>query len=213
MNNVIFLLLGWLLGLLSPVIVDGIKKHLKKKELKKSFYNELNDIKGRLICCVYQLESQYGKYDRELLKWLKSYKTNILKLIKDTYIFEHLDDLLDLDDEQLTIKLYTHKKTFSGGFFAPMIRLSFIDSNINYLSLFETEFQKQIQDIRAQIHFFNEHNSQLRYFYKMTFDENISDENHEIIRNNFKESCLDLNRISKLIIKRIECFVSQRDNK
>ena len=68
MNNILFLILGWLLGLLSPVILDWIKNRKKKKELRESFFNDLNDIRGRLIGLVYLTTSKFGNFNRELLE-------------------------------------------------------------------------------------------------------------------------------------------------
>ena len=68
MNNILFLIMGWLLGLLSPVILDWIKNRKKKKELRESFFNDLNDIRGRLIGLVYLTTSKFGNFNRELLE-------------------------------------------------------------------------------------------------------------------------------------------------
>lgn len=80
-ENILSLLLGWFLGLFSPAIVDLIRRLLNRKALKDSFFNELEDVRERLVSLVYRIGAKFGKYDRELLTWVRSNQKDTLELI------------------------------------------------------------------------------------------------------------------------------------
>ncbi len=68
-NTVLFLFLGWLLGLLSPIIVDAITKRHRNVEIRKAIISELGEARLAFAGSVYLLESRFGSYDRALLEW------------------------------------------------------------------------------------------------------------------------------------------------
>ena len=120
-----------------------------------------------------------------------------------------IDKLLELDDEQIA-NLDPYQKNFSeNSFHIPFVKLPFIDSNISYISLFHTEYQRQILDVRTQVHFLNEQIEQTRYFYKMTFDGNISDDNHAKISQNLNNTYLKIAQTSRTIITKIKNILDQ----
>ena len=198
---------GWLLGLLSPIVSDGIKKRLKKKELQESFLNDLNDLRGRLIANASLIIMKFGNLNREMLEWIQSNKHFIQEYKPGA--FERINSLLELDDRKLAELNRIQKNLGSDALFLPLLKLPFIDSNINYLSIFDTKYQKQILDIRSQLHFLNEQIEQTRYYFKMTFDSDIKGDNYEIISKNLINSYLEISIISKLIITKIENFSNQ----
>ena len=51
-EKILLLLLGWLFGLLSPAIVDAIRKYREAKELKVALWTELRELRYRLACTV-----------------------------------------------------------------------------------------------------------------------------------------------------------------
>ena len=97
-ENMLFLLLGWFLGLFSPAIVDLIRRLLNRKALKDSFFNELEDVRERLVSLVYRIGAKFGKYDRELLTWVRSNQKDTLELTNGSgeKLSEVIDKLLKL---------------------------------------------------------------------------------------------------------------------
>ncbi|GAH76864.1 unnamed protein product, partial [marine sediment metagenome] len=153
--NIFFLLLGWLLGLISPLLVDEMKKYIKKKVIKTGVLTELKEIKFRLAAIVFSINSKYRMLDRELLNWLRP----LIKESEGTYekkLLKQIERLVKLDDEQLkAIDEYTKPHTLSAMSFKKYY-LPFLDSKISDLSLFDIELQNKILEIRAQVNFFNE---------------------------------------------------------
>ena len=100
LTNVI---LGWLLGLLSIIIIDLNRDRRQKREIEKGIRIELLEIKQRIVGSVYLIASQRGKYDRDLLKWIDENYTDYI----GTYVTDNtkktLKDLIQMSDEELEL--------------------------------------------------------------------------------------------------------------
>ena len=57
--NILYLMLGWVLGIFSPFIVDEVKRHCQKRSLKKAYLLNLKmsgiDYLVRCICYAHDL--------------------------------------------------------------------------------------------------------------------------------------------------------------
>src|SRR5215510_2779259 len=107
LEKIILLILGWLIGLLSPIIVDVIRKRREAKELTVALYSELHELQYRLVNAVGLIEMRYGRPNREFFEWIKSivkeYRginspENLLKIIEDQSSFtdQQLSDVAHL---------------------------------------------------------------------------------------------------------------------
>ncbi len=188
--EVVYVILGWLFGLLGPSIVDRIKKSYTKKDLFGGIKTELSECQYSMVNYACRLGMRAGKYDREFLEWVLPYfekyqgsevesKKNLIKLIKT---------LLENEDEVLE-KIVTSDREEKKGYSLSLktIHLPFLMSKISELSLFCIELQKIIYEIISRLKLINEEiDSAIKYHY-MTFDSAISDDNHDIIRNELDE--------------------------
>src|SRR3990170_5337161 len=70
-EKILFLFLGWLLGLLSPIVVDAIRRRREIKEVKNALLSELGDLQFRLANTVWLTSIRAGQYNRSFLDWFK----------------------------------------------------------------------------------------------------------------------------------------------
>ena len=61
-----YLLVGWVLGLASSLIVDWIRKRNQKDEFKKAVVSELKGLKFVLVGIVSRLSERIEKLDKNL---------------------------------------------------------------------------------------------------------------------------------------------------
>lgn len=178
MNEMAFVILGWLLGLLSPLIVEGVRNTRRRKEIKKGIMTELIDVRFRMASVVYLTAVRFGSYDRELINWLipiyKEYqgenpKENLLKL---------LENQASLDDKKLAEIIAYGKAEPGAGLSVKKYALPYLESKVAELSLFTQNFQRLALDILANLHLFNEEIDEARFYFKLTYDSGISPENH-----------------------------------
>ena len=60
-----YLLVGWLMGLLSPLIVDSIRRRRERKEIKQALITELQELQYRLASGVFLTTQKLGECDRK----------------------------------------------------------------------------------------------------------------------------------------------------
>lgn len=100
-NTILLVFLGWLLGLLGPIIVDVIKTRHKNIEIRKAIIAELNETRLRLAIAVYQIESGFGSFDRNLLAWILPILEGYKGPNPSTSLAESIHKQLSFDDLQL----------------------------------------------------------------------------------------------------------------
>lgn len=154
-NSILLVLLGWLLGLLGPVIVDAIRRRYRNKEIRTAVLSELFEARFRLAGVVYVLESRFGTYNRQLLEWL-------LPLLEDhrgpnpsKSIAEEMRRQLTLSDDELAAIAQEQKVDPQGGLAVKTYRLAYIDSRVGNLGVFDEESRALILDVRSNIDLFN----------------------------------------------------------
>ena len=64
------LMLGWLLGLLSPGITERIRRKYRSKELRQSLIAEMRDLRYRMANVAHRVSENQGLVTDELLDWL-----------------------------------------------------------------------------------------------------------------------------------------------
>jgi hypothetical protein len=82
--EVLYILLGWLLGILSPGIINYITHQYDKKRLQRIIIGELKDLKKRLVLLPFKIRSNYGSVDEKLFLWTQEQTQNFKELESET---------------------------------------------------------------------------------------------------------------------------------
>ena len=61
--------MGWLLGLLAPVITDASRRQREKKKVAAALEAELGLLRSRLAANVYTLTLRVGDLNKETVTW------------------------------------------------------------------------------------------------------------------------------------------------
>ena len=72
LEKLAFLALGWLLGLLGPIIVDAIRRRRENALGRVAILNELRELASVLATAAFGARMRQGTADRRFLEWLKS---------------------------------------------------------------------------------------------------------------------------------------------
>ena len=67
--NALFLVLGWVLGLFSPLIVSGIERRRDRRIIGSAIRSELSELRFRLMSVAHLIAIRTGTADREFLRW------------------------------------------------------------------------------------------------------------------------------------------------
>jgi len=198
---ILSIILGWLFGILSPGIINRISNCYEKDKLQRVIIGELKDLKKRLAYVPFLINSRYGNIDKELFIWIKEQTAGSegdfakINIKNDKELTEFLDHLNS-----------SRKKDEPAFHFKKMIT-SVIDSSLMNIGILDNEFLTELLDIKFQINAFNEEIQNVNEYLKMTFDSNITDTNHQIIKKeidnkNFiiSEKAIDIvEKINRLI--------------
>src|SRR5262245_774118 len=71
MTQISYILFGWVLGLISPSIVDLIKSYFRRREIKDALRIELEDLQFRLAISSFLLLQRYGELTKDFLIWIQ----------------------------------------------------------------------------------------------------------------------------------------------
>jgi hypothetical protein len=169
------LVLGWLLGLLGPVIVDAIKRKRENKLGRTAIREELRQLQRRLAVVVLRTESHLGKLTKDRVRWtLKYLSTN-----SEDNFRNGLEKYLTWTDEFFS-EAVRHMAAPEGG----SLRLQkygtpLLDARVSALWTFDNEAQRLLLEIKTAIGFLDDAVEQSRYFNELTFKE-MSSVNHDI---------------------------------
>jgi hypothetical protein len=203
--ELLYIILGWLLGLLSPLIINQINKSYSKKELFDSIKTEIKDCQIRVILVAELLNFRFGKYDKKHLKWCLSYLQDYQGTEPTEDIIKQINRFIKYNDEDLknAIALKRQEKKESN-LNLKKFHLPFLDSKISEISFFSIELQNIIYEIISKLQMINEEiDLGVRYFY-MTFDSSISPENHNIIKNNLIKNYITLKPQLVILVKKMD---------
>ena len=198
------LILGWLLGLLSPAITDAIRRARENGQSAKAIDSELKDLGYRLATASYAVRSNLGIHDRGALDaYLKVLKSDPTR-DETANIVPAVELLLGMSDEQLS-QSNKHLKLNQGAvpilqkFSAPLL-----DSRISAIWSFDNRYQQDLLSVRTHLSFLNDIVDRSRTCHDFTFAE-LSKENHELINQNYIFLCNDYaarcDIIAKIIYK------------
>jgi hypothetical protein len=114
-EKILLVFAGWILGLLSPIIVDLIKRQQERQEIQTALTTELQELQFRLLAMVYLIAHEKGVYDRKLLKWIQSTMVNYTGIHRDTTLLNEVESLLKLTHQELSTVAALARKKDDGG--------------------------------------------------------------------------------------------------
>jgi len=203
MKEALFIILGWLLGLLGVPIVSRIEKYYRRKDIKKAIFSELKNTEIRLAATYYKILMHLGIRDKSSLSWLKNiYEQHRADCPKD--ILEAMEKILQAPDGQFNAVTSFLKAADNMSLGLKTFSLPFTESILEHLSVFDTEFQKDIFEVRDKIGLLNEEIENAMFYFRLTFDPTCMNVNKDIIRINLKDDYTNIQKICRGIVDKIE---------
>lgn len=181
--DILYIIFGWLLGLLSQPIASRIEKYYRRNDVKTAIFSELKNLLVRLAATCMKIETHLGTKDKESLRWLKAiyeeYRIECPKKILDA-----MEKILQAPDEQFKIATQYLQAGEESGLGLRKFSLPFTDSILENLSVFDPKFQSSILEIRTQVGFLNEQVEEGIFYFRLTFDPDAMKVNSNRIKGN-----------------------------
>lgn len=205
------LLLGWTLGLLSPVITDRIRIRFRKRDFRRSVAAELRQIQERFVVCAYHLEAKCGEFNSRFIAWFvplirKYHGVLVPEEILKTYLA-----LEGKDDSELQSHAALYRSQSTGLVRLTKLHLPYMQSRVDNLHYFDSEFAQMALAILDDLGHFNQIVDMERMFFKMTY-ELQDDENRKRAYDEQRRECLYAAEIARLLADKIDGFLTVHCN-
>lgn len=199
----LLIILGWLFGLLTPIITNHNRRVRENREVSRALQVELSELKYRLACTVYRINMHNGTVSRDLLEWLKPIFKNYTGVNPFNKIQASINMQLELTDEQIKILTDHDKADSSGGLSMKKYNVPLLETKFALISSFNTTLQNQLIELRTNLSMLNEEVDQARYYFNLTFDSNLSTTNHEIININLDKTYTQYSVMARKIVNQL----------
>lgn len=196
-----FLALGWLLGLLGPVIVDGIKRRRENNLGRAAILIELTELAGILATAAYGARMHLGTTDRKFLEWLKITLEQYATTPKLQEFIPRLHTQLSWTDDQLRVVVQHMSAEDGKGTMLQHYPIPLLDARVSALWTFETSFQRQLLEIRRNVAILDDVVDRSRKYFDMTFTK--------LEGNNFQMVTENLTQAYELYAERATTIVDQ----
>jgi len=200
LRDLVLLLVGWGLGILSSPITDLIRRRTAKQRLTRALRTELRSLQDSLACVVIQITRRRGTLTRPLLEALMStLKTSGLVASQGRAI-KTIEGLLE-DDAPLTAG---HAPEAASHPRAPLTLrvygIPFLDSHFHRLDLYSLETQRMLVELHAGLQLYNQHANEAMDYHQMTFATGSEKERLDALAVNV-ETCYEraLEKASDLV--------------
>ena len=200
--------LGWLLGMLSPVVVSRIQRKYTKKDLYLGIANELRSLKYRLVCTAHILCSEYGNYDKEFLQWCVANIEGSEQEERSKEILKMFQCRLHFEDGEFSALVDALKARAGIGQSLKKADLAFSEMHLNELSIFSIRFQSLLFDLKANLTYYNDEVEKAEKYHFMTFDSSLSSENQQIVKSQVLNKYKIITRMSMCAVDKITGILS-----
>lgn len=202
----LYLFIGWVFGIASPIIVLCISNYYKRKKLEELIFEELKNLKTRLVLLPWLVYSDYGLLDKALIEWMNNQINDINNTdwdnsIKEIFLTINKKEEKDLVD--FLVQCNSLKKKDSPGFSFKKMEMGIFNSNLINFELLSKKLLAKILEVNFQISAFNDEIKLVSEYLKMTFDSNISEINHSIIKDSIKKKNFVIANKAKYIVEKI----------
>ncbi|MBK8464570.1 MAG: hypothetical protein IPL32_01950 [Chloracidobacterium sp.] len=174
------LIIGWLLGLLSPLLGEFIQRPSKRRQIKKSVFVQLRHLRYQCAGLAFLVRGQAGTLNRAFVEWT----ANILDKDKGEFdsagLYDQVRSFLKLDDRQMAI---TARAASEPVLQMRRISIDFLVAQVPNLHLFQPEFQRLYHEILGSVAIINSNADMLRSYELKTFDDLPSDKHAAVLQN------------------------------
>jgi hypothetical protein len=207
MKELLYLLLGWLLGLIGPRIIDSIKAKYSRRDLCAAIRVEAQDLQYRVAITSFLLAQRFGGVTREYLEWLKPKLAKYQGNEPVESIRKFVETLLAADDNQMQ-GIINHMRAEEGvGLSLKRFSASLIESSLVTLHNFPADYQNYVHEFRNQMSPLNQEIEAALLVHRMTFDSRITEENHRRLTNDLNAKYQIIRGMCIRVADRLEAVI------
>ena len=148
-EKIALIFLGWLLGLLAPIIVNEIRRTREDTLGRLAIRTELSNLRVRLAFAAYTVEKHQGTMTRPKLEWILRQLEKQQSDEQLAFVRAELKNMLEVSEEQLN-KFFASQKAPSGkSLTLQQYKIPLLDARVSALWSFDTTSQRILLEIRS----------------------------------------------------------------
>ncbi len=206
-GNIIMLLLGWGIALLSFLAQEQFKNARRRTTLTTGIKLELDEIRQRLVHTVFYTATKMGTLDRKLMDWFTDHLATYQGHLKDPDMLEVLEQSKGMTDQQIKVLATVGAASRIGSLSMKKYSARYLDANLGDLSLLDDQFQNEILESRERLSILAQDVDEAMRYHWMTFDSSLSTENHQVVVQNVDRKYKAIQRWSEQLADQIKQVV------
>lgn len=207
MQELAYIFVGWLFGLLSPRIIDLIQLKYKRRSIASAVTAEAKDLQYRLAISSFSLAQQYGTVTRDYIFWLKPMLDQYTGNEPSKPIRELVSLLKDADDQAFSNIVALGRAKEGVGVSLKQSSASFIESHLSDFASFPMYYQSWIHEFRNHLSILNQEVEGAMQCYQMTWDSSITGDNHLLLNEEIAQRYSRLQYIFQRVCDRLQPLI------
>ncbi len=173
--SILYLVLGWLIGIISPGIVERIRREHRRRDLVRSILSELTSLQFLMALVAHVMRGKLATVTDEFLDWLTPIVARYDGPEKPKGLEKRLAESRKISEQQRGVMDLYIGSSKGRGVALKQYSLPFLQSVSNELPIFSLDFQRRVLHVKARLDVFNQHTSFLQAQFNKTFEVTGSD--------------------------------------
>ncbi|WLT32749.1 hypothetical protein [Geothrix sp. PMB-07] len=187
-EKILFLILGWSFGLLSPVIVDKIARKREVDAIKVSIIKELDELCYQILGAVFLIDLRFNQLNRDNVKW----QLSLFKIYKDKpkagSVLKFLEQAMTLDDEQLAVAVAKQSEEQGKGLALKKCHAPLLEANFSRFQHLNDDMQTRLLEISYRINILNQLAEEYQFFFQSSFRESNYGSSYDGVLGNINKA-------------------------
>ena len=202
--SIILVVVGWLLGVLSPAMIEIIRRQRDYPLLQQSLRADLSELRLVLALSAINLKCAQGLQDRTLLEWQRNVLASYSGKSDISRMLEGVNTMLTYSDSDLTaLAGLEAQKGITTGHGLKKFSAPTVSAMIPTLWQLPRGLQIELLEINQALSHLNEEVEYAQYYFRLTF-ENLASANHSIAKANLTASYKNIADMAVRLVKKIE---------
>jgi len=183
MNEIAYILIGWLLGLLAPAITSRITGRYRIANIRNGVVRELIHLENTAASTYLMIEIHRGRFTKSLLTWYSPYLQYDDVPAPFDKAKEVLPGLLNLTEDQFSAATQHLTPSQDCGMHLRSFALPYSSTKLGDLDSFSEDSTRHILTLFSRVNIINQQIEDSIFSYNLTYSSSISPENHQSVSN------------------------------
>lgn len=177
----------------------------------KTLCFELKEAIFSLTSLYFLLMKKLGKADRKFLEWI--HKMFLTSKGAQDRLTQGIKRMLEKSDSEIrTFADLEAQVQARSSTSLKRVSLPYLERELNFVTHLNPKLQRYITEIRRQVEALNEEISLYMWYFRKTFDSNLSEKNHRIIKGNLDSSSKSLAGLARNTVENMAVLISELNN-